>query len=288
MAEPDPKVGTLPTGVLNDRPRVQARRVRPNFAMPRRRRWFRGDAFRTHFYNAYTLLLADEPIFVELLRSFLPRLKSNELKTELRGWMAQEASHGVQHHRAHRVFESLGLRHRAYYRLHKLFNYRIMTGLLGKRLTLAVASALESFNAMLGEVGLTDPDYFDEVDEELATLLAWHFAEEIEHRAVVYDVCKDVGLDGFTMRLCAVLGFWMYTWNLSLTTAWFAIQDGSLFLPSFYRGWWTFLFREERAAFQAGQYLRAYLRRDFHPLERRNDHLAARILVPGRVAPASA
>lgn len=254
---------------------IATRQVRPDFGRPQARLWFAGDRFRTALYNAYLLLLCDEFEFVAIVRDYLHDVQDPALKAQLKGWLGQEAAHGVQHRKSCAYLDRVGLRYRLYHRIENYLIFHVLFRLMSRRFRIAVVAALEHINTMLGEMCLRDPHYFDRADPDLALLLRWHYAEEIEHRAVIHDVAEALGV-GYTMRVLAgALALPLYAGVLLLTTLWFLLQHRDWCRPSTYLGLLRFSFRDERFVGYCLAYARDYLARDFHPLKRDSDRYAA-------------
>ncbi len=258
---------------------IARRRVAPDFeATGGEHVWSRVDCFQADVCNAYTLLLTEEDQFVRIVRHALAGLEDQALRAQLKGWLAQEASHGVQHARARQVLDRQGLRHRLLLRMLHFINFGLFTRLLGRRLMLYVVAGLEHFNTMLGEMFLRRPACLRDADERMALLLRWHFAEEIEHRAVIHDVATAHGM-GYAMRIfTGALAFGFYAWNLLLIAWVFAAQRGGLWRLSTLRSAFRFMFVDERFVQYFLGYFRDYLHLRFHPLDRPTDHLAEPIL----------
>ncbi len=277
-AHPGPP-GILSDGEFRGKGRLlRVRRVRPQFDCATAGLWFRGDRFRTDLFNAYTLLLCDEHEFVAIMRPYVGQVSNNELNRQLRAWLGQEASHGAQHGAARVYLRRLGLRFRKFHELERFVYYRVLFPALRSRQRVALIAGLEHFNTLLGEMCLCKAEYFDATDSELSLLLRWHFAEEIEHRAVVHDVADDLGVGYFTRVAMGIVAFVLYPATLFVTAFWFAAQTGDALRWSFYRGWFRFLFFEERFAAFFLSYFGAYLAPGFHPLKRASDPFAERAL----------
>jgi predicted metal-dependent hydrolase len=263
---------------------ITVRRVRPQFDTIETVLWFRGDRFRTDLFNAYTLLLADEHEFVRIMREYLPTVHDEGLRKQLKAWLGQEMSHGVQHIEARRYIDRLGLRHHAYHAVAHFLYFRLIFPALSSQQRLAFVAGLEHFNTLLGETCLRDAEYFSGAEDELSLLLRWHFAEEIEHRAVVHDVADAAGVDYFTRVATGALALTLSSATLFATAFWLAAQTGNVFRPTFYRSLFRFLCVDECYAQLFVSYLRDYLSPDFHPLDRDSDGFADRALSQVTVA----
>ena len=74
---------------------------------------------------------------------------------------------------------------------------------------LAHTAAVEHFTAIMGEEVLLKYDMLDQMDPRMAAIWAWHAIEESEHKAVAFDVYKEIGGSEFVriteMMLVSVL-----------------------------------------------------------------------------------
>ncbi|MDT8997721.1 metal-dependent hydrolase [Paucibacter sp. APW11] len=254
---------------------IATRPVRPAFERAEKRLWFRDDRFGTAFFNAYLLLLCDEFEFVAIVRRYLADVSDPALKAQLKGWLGQEAAHGVQHRKACVHLDRVGLRYRGYHKVLSFVVFRVLFALMSRRLRIAVIAALEHLNTMLGEMCLRKVDYFGDSDAELSLLLRWHFAEEIEHRAVIHDVAEALRV-GYVMRVLAGgLAYLLYTGILMATTVWLLLQNFDWCRPSTYWRLLRFAFVDERFVQYSLAYARDYLAPSFHPLGRDCDRYAA-------------
>jgi predicted metal-dependent hydrolase len=109
---------------------------------------------------------------------------------------------------------------------------------------------------------------------EMRALLAWHAAEEIEHKAVAYDVLQRIDpsyalrLWGLAMATALLGGFWLW----ATTTL---LRQDRLGWAGALRSLRAFPHRDPivRRVFVRG--IRQYVRRGFHPAQVPNDGLAA-------------
>ncbi|QFQ98638.1 metal-dependent hydrolase [Streptomyces phaeolivaceus] len=167
--------------------------------------WIPDEPTATHVINVLHLLLpAGERWFVKVFKEGLPLVGDPELLKDVKGFMGQEATHSVQH--------AYVLNHLAAQRLATADFTRhvdfLFEKLLGEapplrapvppqewlRFRLSVIAAIEQFTAVLGDWVLT-AEGLDRAgsDEVMLDLLRWHGAEEVEHRAVAFDMFQHCG-----------------------------------------------------------------------------------------------
>ena len=152
------------------------------------RLWHGGRVEATAIYNALsTTFPAGEAFFVESVRAFRAGTPP-ELSAQIKAFTTQEAIHSREHDAFNKRAADAG------YDLSKL------EAQVDKRLavtrnkppvvSLAATMALEHFTAILAHELLADPRHLEGADRETADLWRWHAAEEIEHKAVAFDVMK--------------------------------------------------------------------------------------------------
>ncbi|WP_328502415.1 metal-dependent hydrolase [Streptomyces sp. NBC_00457] len=181
--------------------------------------WIPGEPTATHVINVLHLLLpAGERWFVKVFKEGLPLVRDPELLADVKGFMGQEATHSVQH--AH-VLDHLEAQRLDTAEFTKYVDF-LFERLLGERpplgapipqpewlrWRLAVVAAIEQFTAVLGDWVLA-ADALDraDADEVMLDLLRWHGAEEVEHRAVAFDMyqhCAGPGTPRYARRLAAM------------------------------------------------------------------------------------
>ncbi|MEM7678141.1 MAG: metal-dependent hydrolase [Myxococcota bacterium] len=267
---------------MTERKTLIPRKLHVEFDSATPRRWFGGDGFRTHWLNAYSILVPDGEKFIHrTVAAVSDQVSDPELKAQIDGFSRQELSHAGQHQRAFRVLDRQGFRYRSVVAGFRWLNYSVVEPMVGRKLSLSVAAGIEHFNAMFAEVGLENDDYFDGADPALATLLRWHFAEEIEHKAVVHDVLADVA-PGYVLRVFGgLLAFALFALDVALVSCWLAVQDGSLFRPSAWVSWFRYWFTRERFAWRMLKGALTYMRPGFHPNDHDNYHLVDRVATQG-------
>jgi predicted metal-dependent hydrolase len=170
--------------------------------------WIPDEPTATHVINVLHLLLpAGERWFVKVFKEGLPLVTDPELLADVKGFMGQEATHSVQH--AY-VLDHLAAQHLDTADFTRYVDF-LFERLLGEkpplgapipapewlRFRLAVVAAIEQFTAVLGDWVLA-AEGLDRAgpDEVMLDLLRWHGAEEVEHRAVAFDMYQHCGGEG--------------------------------------------------------------------------------------------
>jgi len=171
--------------------------------------WVPGDPFTTHLLNVLHLLLPEgERWFVQVFTQALPLIKDERLAEDVRGFIGQEAIHAESHEGVLEHFAAHGLDPEPYvgqvrWLFRKALGDRDFTGRRNAERRreewlierAAGVAAVEHFTAFLGDLILNTPKLDTVgVDPVMLDLLRWHGAEEVEHRAVAFDVYQH--LDG--------------------------------------------------------------------------------------------
>ncbi|MEU7430712.1 metal-dependent hydrolase [Streptomyces sioyaensis] len=167
--------------------------------------WIPDEPTATHVINVLHLLLpAGERWFVKVFKEALPLVRDEQLHTDVKGFMGQEATHSVQHstvldHLAHQGLDTTPYTRRIDFLFARLLGEQPpfgipVTGQEWLRFRLSLIAAIEQFTAVLGDWVL-DAEGLDRAgpDPVMLDLLRWHGAEEVEHRAVAFDMYQHTG-----------------------------------------------------------------------------------------------
>jgi len=171
---------------------VRLRRMR--FALSGRapRHWVRGNKFLTHFFNAMSVVFPEgEKFFIEAVREYEDRIEDPTLRAQIRGFVAQEGHHTLQHRLLNELVAGQGV---------DMARYDAAIGRflswLRERCTeeerLGITCAIEHYTAIMGNQLLRHPESLAGVDPQIAALWRWHAIEETEHKAVAFDVLRAV------------------------------------------------------------------------------------------------
>jgi predicted metal-dependent hydrolase len=160
-----------------------------------------GEPFTTHVLNVLHLLLpAGEEFFVDLFKQALPLIKDDQLRLDVQGFIGQEAMHSQAHAGVQEYFAANGVDVTPFtdqitWLFGKLLGDRPRWSLRRQHSWLlervAIVSAIEHYTAILGEWILDTPQH-DAIGTEpvMLDMLRWHGAEEVEHKAVAFDLMK--------------------------------------------------------------------------------------------------
>jgi hypothetical protein len=179
------------------------------------RHWLAHNATATAIANGVNLLFPHgERFFVRSVKHFLGQIDDPQLRTAIKGFFGQEGRHA----RAHDQFNAI-LRAQGYEIDRFLAGYHRLASWLEAhtppKLNLAITAAAEHFTAILAEGAFTE-NVLDAAVPEMRQLLAWHAAEELEHKAVAFDVLRAVD-PSYALRIAGLIyatvtlgGFWLW------------------------------------------------------------------------------
>ncbi len=190
---------------------------RPSFSfedVPRH--WFADSAAITHLVNGVCLLFpAGERFFVRSVRQYEDRIADPELRAAVRAFYKQEGAHANAHEKFFARLGEQGFDVEDLLERYEKLAFELMERRFPPSVRLSVTVALEHFTAIMAENALTD-GLLDEAHPEMRRLLMWHAAEEIEHKAVAFDVLREVApsyalrVFGLLLATASLAGFWAW------------------------------------------------------------------------------
>jgi len=237
--------------------------------------WCYNDPFMTHFVGALSTFFPDgERFFIDSVRHYREVVKDDKVRQqEIAGFIGQEAHHSKEHEALNLMMEKRGLP--------ALSGAKAALTLLNwgrrkfpPRTQLAATVALEHFTAILAHRLLSNTDLINAMDDSIKPVWMWHAIEETEHKAVAFDLYKDVRGNNyqemvFTMIMASLL--------LAGTTAIYQVRfmanDGQLFnIKSWAFGLNKLFGRKGVITGLVPDYL-DFFKRDFHPWDHQNSEL---------------
>jgi predicted metal-dependent hydrolase len=242
------------------------------------KRWFAGSTAATQVANGVNLLFpAGERFFVRSVRHYMDRLEDPQLVAQVRGFFGQEGRHAQAHERFFDTLREQGYDIDAILEPYEALAYGRIEKSTSPALRLAVTVALEHFTAILAEDALEDGD-LEGAHPIMRQLLEWHAVEELEHKAVAFDVLRAVHpsyalrVTGMALASVVLGGFWIQATRALLAQDGMTLRDAARELGAL-----------RKAAEREGQPtmkpiftsvfvrgIREYLRPSFHPNDK--DH----------------
>jgi uncharacterized protein len=169
------------------------------------RHWFGGDAFLSRYFDAHSLLTpAGERFFIESVREYRGAIDDPQLAADAQGFIQQEAQHSLQHRQSNQRLEAQGI---AANEIDKALQASMSAQRrrMPKRLAIAISAASEHLTALGSQPVVEQGRRFANADLRIYALYAWHCTEEIEHRAVCFDVMQQAAGVGYFTRTLAML-----------------------------------------------------------------------------------
>ena len=230
-----------------------------------RRHYFTNSPVMSHLLTALSSTFPiGEQFFVHSVRNVRDKVKDENLQAQIAAFIGQEAMHSKAHAEFNAAWRSEDYnldRFQAW--LARKDDY---VKNLHPKIQLAITCAFEHFTALLGGYILRHPEVLATLDEDAAKLWVWHAIEEIEHRAVAFDVYQAVYGDEKIRRMImrsVTTGFASLT--LYSATRLF-LQDKKKSLPKVGGNIFGFYLLGKVFLQLAPEYL-AYFKTDFHPSE---------------------
>lgn len=178
--------------------------------------WFDDNPFLTQFFTAFSATFPlGEQFMIDTVRIFRGAVKDNDrLYKECAGFIGQEAHHSNEHEMMNEFMVERGMP------VDKLETFiewwlPIFQGLPEKD-QMAITGAAEHLTAMFGDLVLRNPEIMERVHPTVRPIWIWHAIEEVEHKAVTFDLFEAVDGDyvrriyGYVLALALVGGFSVY------------------------------------------------------------------------------
>ncbi|NNH26418.1 metal-dependent hydrolase [Acinetobacter terrestris] len=165
-----------------------------------RRHYFANSPVMSHMLTALSSTFPiGEQFFVHSVRNVRDKVKDEKLQAQITAFIGQEAMHSKAHAEFNDAWRSDD------YNLDRfqvwLARKNEYVKNLHPKIQLAITCAFEHFTALLGGYILRHPEVLATLDDDAVKLWVWHAIEEIEHRAVAFDVYQAVYGDDKIRRM---------------------------------------------------------------------------------------
>ncbi|MCC6708798.1 MAG: metal-dependent hydrolase [Gammaproteobacteria bacterium] len=261
---------------------VKIRRHRWCFEDVGNRDWLAGSAAVSRWFDVYTLLVPDnESFYIRTLRQCTVDAAIDEFDSaELFRFFRQESLHGIAHRAYWRKMRDLGIEYSDFLRFINWVLYSVVEPKQCLRIRISMVAAIEHVNACLGNTVLKG-DLFVNATGSLRKMFYWHFAEEIEHKAVAHKVLDRLYPGYFNRIFGALIAFPAFFCAVFVGTAYLLSKEGKFLTRRTATELFKFWIRDgvlKDLAF----HLCRYFRTSFEPWELNDHHLASSAELPIR------
>jgi len=245
--------------------------------------WHQAGPNVTQFMNALSLFFpAGERMFIDAIRAYRDDIPDPDLRKAAAAFIGQEAMHSREHIEYNLLMDTAGLP-ASELDAQVWAHIEYVKNNSSKVTPLLMTIALEHFTALMGDTLLRYPQQMGGSQEDYERMWRWHALEEVEHKAVAYDVfekCVGRGPRAYAMRSAVMLTTTATFWpHVIMFYRRLAAAD-----PACVSAGWRGHMR--LANFMLGKpgYLRkllpdylAYFKYSFHPWQQNNADLLAEI-----------
>jgi uncharacterized protein len=167
--------------------------------------WFAGNPILTHIENAFSILIPPgERFFIRAVRNYADRSTDPELADLVRAFIQQEGLHMRAHNELNASFARFGVdveREIAY--AESVFAW--IEKRVPKKIQLGMTVFLEHITATGAHTLFMEPVVAESMHPEMLRFWRWHAVEELEHKAVAFDLFRNVGGGYFTRVFSALV-----------------------------------------------------------------------------------
>jgi hypothetical protein len=254
---------------------IKPRRMAFDMGQLREKYFFRGNPILSTLMYALSASFPDgERFFIDTVRHYQKDIDDPVLIAQIRGFIGQEAHHSKVHEDFNAQAQGLGM---AMERIQHRFKRRIDTAKrrLDPGRQLAITAALEHVTATLAQWTLENPEagLKSETNSPLREMLVWHAMEEIEHKAVAFDVYRaTVNKEKQRIVVAKIIfrTFWVQMAIAQLILLW---NDRKIPTLRHIREAWTFMWGKGGFRSWAAPEFKRYLKPGFHPNQIDQRHL---------------
>lgn len=232
--------------------------------------WFDNHAFKTAWFNAMSITFPlGEKFFIDSVRHFSGQISDPKLTEDIRGFCGQEGFHRREHQRYNEALCRL-----------RGYDLQQMEGRLERNIQrsytfmsplqrLALTASMEHITAIMAESALSDDDpMLGQADSAMRALWQWHAAEEMEHKAVAFDVYRAVGGTEKQRRQAMRQATFFLALDIGLCLLHMLRKDKNLWNLRVWREGWKFLFFKGGILRRVWPAYKEYYREGFHPWHR--------------------
>lgn len=167
--------------------------------------WFGGDAFKSRFFDAMSTLFPEgERFFINCVRDFRDQVTDPKLAADVTDFIRQEAQHGKVHTEFNERLKAQGVNVDAIEEKSRRI-FKFLRTYTTRRWTLAQTAAVEHLTAIMSHSFFNRSELLAGADRRIHAMYVWHGVEEIEHKAVAFDVMQKVAKTSYLTRVASML-----------------------------------------------------------------------------------
>ena len=258
-------ISTTPEGL-----QIRPRHMDFDLPKPLPRHWHSGDAFKSHLFDAMSVLFPDgERFFIDSVRHFREQINDPLLNEQIRGFIGQEGHHSREHLEYSNRLRELGydithIEKRAQARI------RYTQKKFSPQRQLAATAALEHITAIMADGLLKDPQHMAGAHPTMARLWRWHALEETEHKAVAFDVYNQVCGSRKLLRRAMIMGTFFFMLDTTRGLAHMLKRDGLLWNWRVWHDGLQWMWGKHGMFRRLISPYRDFFKPDFHPWQHNN------------------
>ncbi len=169
------------------------------------RYWFACDPFKSRFFDAMSLLFPEgERFFIACVRDFRHAITDPQLERQVKDFIYQEGQHGQVHTQFNNRVKEQGVAVDHILKEEHRFLFDVFRKRMSRKYTLAQTAAAEHLTALMAH-GFFAKGTLRDADPRIRAMYAWHAVEEIEHKAVAFDVYKTVARGSYLTRILGMI-----------------------------------------------------------------------------------
>jgi predicted metal-dependent hydrolase len=237
--------------------------------------WLDNHPFKTAWFNSMSITFPlGEKFFIDSVRHFADQVEDPKLQHEISRFCGQEGFHRREHEAYNKTLCNLRGYDLAYLEGRLAKNIELSKARYSPIQHLAFTAALEHITAIMAESALQDNDpMMNQADPAMKALWDWHAAEEMEHKAVAFDVYRAVG-GSEKMRKQALRQATLFlTVDIVVGLIHMLRKDKKMWRLRIWTEGWKFLFYQNGILRRLWPAYKAYFQDGFHPWQRDTQHL---------------
>ena len=169
------------------------------------RYWYANDPYKTRVMDGMELYFPEgERYFITSVRPFREQISDPTLAKHVKDFTRLEGQHGIAHTHFNQLLRDQGMPVDEMLAMQKKRNNFWLTR-FSQEFNLALTGAFEHFTALLAEGFFSRKQVMEGADPRVKALFAWHAIEEMEHKAVVFNVMTTVAKVGYLKRSAAMV-----------------------------------------------------------------------------------